>query len=91
MNIMQVHMMDVSKTQLIGYDDESEDIGKILMDVCSALEEKKYNPISQIVGYILSGDPTYITNHKGVRSTILNVERDQLISFLLEFFFNYSR
>ena len=46
--------------------------------------EKGYNPVNQIVGYIMSGDPTYITSHKGARSLIRRVERDEMIELLLE-------
>ena len=52
---------------------------EILKEVYNALEEKGYNPINQIVGYILSGDPTYITSHKGARNLIRQVERDELL------------
>lgn len=48
-----------------------------------ALTEKGYNPVSQIVGYIMSGDPTYITSHNGARSAIMRVERDEIIEELL--------
>jgi uncharacterized protein (UPF0297 family) len=48
------------------------------------LKEKGYNPISQIVGYILSGDPTYITNHKNARSVIRKIERDELLEELVK-------
>lgn len=51
----------------------------IISQVYTALEEKGYNPVSQIVGYILSGDPTYITSHLGARSLITKVERDELL------------
>ena len=56
----------------------------ILEDVYHALEEKGYNPINQIVGYLLSGDPTYITSFKGARSMIMKVERDELVEELLK-------
>ena len=55
----------------------------ILEAVYIALTEKGYNPVSQIVGYIMSGDPTYITSHKGARSMIMKVERDELVEELL--------
>ena len=51
--------------------------------VYKALNEKGYNPVNQIVGYIMSGDPTYITSHKGARSMIMKVERDELVEELL--------
>ena len=55
----------------------------ILEIVYKALVEKGYNPVNQIVGYIMSGDPTYITSHKGARSMIMKVERDELVEELL--------
>ena len=54
-----------------------------LTDVYRALTEKGYNPVNQIVGYIMSGDPAYITSHKGARSRIVKVERDELVEELL--------
>jgi len=56
-----------------------EEARKILLTVYQALKEKGYNPINQIVGYILSGDPTYITNHQNARSIIRRLERDELL------------
>ena len=56
----------------------------ILKTVYKAMTEKGYNPVNQIVGYIMSGDPTYITSHKGARSLIMKVERDEIIEVLLE-------
>ena len=55
----------------------------ILSTVYQALQEKGYNPINQIVGYIMSGDPTYITSHKGARSLIMKVERDEILEELM--------
>ena len=59
---------------------------EILMGVYAALNEKGYNPVSQIVGYILSGDPTYITGYNGARSLITKVERDELLEKLVRNF-----
>ena len=56
----------------------------ILLAVYSALEEKGYNPIDHIVGYILSEDPTYITNHKGARNLIRKIDRYELLEVLLK-------
>ena len=56
----------------------------VLEIVFRALSEKGYNPVNQIVGYVMSGDPTYITSHKGARSLIMRVERDEIIEVLLE-------
>lgn len=59
---------------------------EILKEVYHALEEKGYNPINQIVGYILSGDPTYITSHNNARSLIMKVERDELVEEVIKYF-----
>lgn len=56
----------------------------ILIEVYEALKEKGYNPINQLVGYILSGDPTYITNHKNARAMIRKLERDEILEELLK-------
>lgn len=58
-------------------------VKEVLNVVYHAMEEKGYNPVNQIVGYIMSGDPTYITNYKGARSMIMKVERDELVEELL--------
>lgn len=63
--------------------EKDEEIHHILTTVYEALEDKGYNPINQIVGYILSEDPTYITNHKSARSLICKLDRDELMSALL--------
>lgn len=57
---------------------------EILKEVYQALSEKGYNPINQLVGYILSGDPTYITNHNNARSLIRQIERDDLLEQMVE-------
>ena len=57
---------------------------EILKEVYEALSEKGYNPVNQIVGYILSGDPTYITSHKGARNLIRQVERDELLEKMVK-------
>ncbi len=56
----------------------------ILEIVYQALREKGYDPVSQIVGYIMSGDPTYITSHNGARSLIMKMERDELVEEMLK-------
>ena len=55
-----------------------------MLSVSEALKEKGYNPVNQIVGYILSGDPTYITSHKNARSLIRKLERDELLEELIQ-------
>lgn len=61
-----------------------DDIKAILTTVYNALQEKGYNPINQIVGYILSEDPTYITTHNNARSFIRKIDRDELLQALLK-------
>jgi uncharacterized protein (UPF0297 family) len=56
---------------------------KVLLSVYQALKEKGYNPLNQLVGYLLSGDPAYITNHRNARSLIRQVERDELLEELV--------
>ena len=75
---------DFSSTQIIRpMQDNSLDVTEVLRRVYEALTEKGYNPINQIVRYIMSGDPTYITSHKGARSLIMKVERDEILEELM--------
>ncbi len=68
--------------------DDEKDIREILTTVYAALEEKGYKPAGQIVGYLLSGDPTYITAHNGARKLIRAVDRDEIIEELLTSYIN---
>lgn len=64
---------------------------EILLAVHAALAEKGYNPINQIVGYILSGDPSYITSYNGARSLIRRLERDEILEELVSFYVTHKR
>ena len=64
--------------------DKDQEIKMILSSVYTSLREKGYNPINQIVGYILSEDPTYITNHNNARTLIRQLDRDELLQVLLK-------
>ena len=64
-------------------EDKDEQIHHILLSVYEALKEKGYDPINQIVGYVLSEDPTYITNYKSARSMICKLDRDELLQQLV--------
>ena len=66
------------------YDDKDKEIKAILTDVYRALKEKGYNPINQLVRYILSEDPTYITTYQGARAYIRRIDRDDLLQVLLK-------
>jgi uncharacterized protein (UPF0297 family) len=75
---------NIDNTQYFKTKPEIEIQVKEVLDlVYNAMDEKGYNPVNQIVGYIMSGDPTYITSHKGARSMIMKVERDELVEELL--------
>ena len=77
--------MGRNNTQFFHVVKEQEyDVASILKDVYEALTEKGYNPVNQIVGYIMSGDPTYITSHNNARSLIMKAERDEIIEVLFE-------
>lgn len=77
-------MQDLENTQFFSVETEPETgVEVVLTTVYEALTEKGYNPVNQIVGYIMSGDPTYITSHKSARSLIMKVERDELVEELL--------
>ena len=78
-------MQDLGNTQFFQVETEPETgVEVVLSTVYEALTEKGYNPVNQIVGYIMSGDPTYITSHKNARSLIMKVERDELVEEILE-------
>ena len=66
------------------YDDKDREIRAVLTEVYRALKEKGYNSINQLVGYILSEDPTYITTYQGARSLIRKIDRDDLLQALLK-------
>ena len=77
-------MQNLGNTQYFKVQAEPEvQVKEIVASVYEAMTEKGYNPINQIVGYIMSGDPTYITSHKNARSLIMKVERDELVEELL--------
>lgn len=77
-------MGDLSNTQFFQVEPGPQISAKDILDIVyKALKEKGYNPVNQIVGYIMSGDPTYITSHKGARSLIMKVERDEILEELM--------
>lgn len=80
-------MRKVNNTQYFKvHKDKEAIVSDVIQSVYAALTEKGYNPVNQIVGYVMSGDPTYITSHKGARSLIMKVERDEIIEELLRFY-----
>ena len=81
-------MGDISNTQYFKavQEDKKLEVSEVLREVYEALTEKGYNPINQIVGYLLSEDPTYITNHNNARSLICKIDRDELMQELVQFY-----
>ena len=84
-------MEKVNNTQYFKFNLDTEVSVKDILDaVYDAMEEKGYNPVNQIVGYIMSGDPTYITSFNGARSLIMKVERDELVEELLKAYIEHN-
>ncbi len=84
-------MQNLGNTQFFNVQTEPETGVKVVLEtVYDALNEKGYNPVNQIVGYIMSGDPTYITSYNGARSLIMKVERDELLEELLQYYIRYG-
>lgn len=78
-------MQDLGNTQFFKVEVEpASSVEVILQTVFEVMKEKGYNPVNQIVGYIMSGDPTYITSYKNARSLIMKVERDEIVEELLK-------
>ncbi|UFT97869.1 IreB family regulatory phosphoprotein [Radiobacillus kanasensis] len=86
-------MDSMDKTMKFNFPDEpfDENVKDILLTVHEALREKGYNPINQIVGYLLSGDPAYIPRHNDARNLIRRIERDELIEVLVKYYLEQHR
>ena len=83
-------MKELTKTQFLTVESGPQIQAKDVLEIVyKALSEKGYNPVNQIVGYIMSGDPTYITSHNGARSLIMKVERDELVEEMLKTYIKY--
>jgi len=84
-------MSFIDKTMKFDFSEEpfEQDIKQILFTVHEALQEKGYNPINQIVGYLLSGDPAYIPRYKDARNLIRKIERDEVIEELVKFYLDH--
>ena len=83
-------MNRISNTQFFQVENGPQIQAKDLLEIVyQALREKGYNPVSQMVGYIISGDPTYITSHNGARSLIMKMERDELVEEMLKTYINH--
>ena len=81
-------MGNIYDTRFMDLQEDTADAAQVLEQVYVALTEKGYNPVNQIVGYLISGDPTYITSHKSARSLIMKVERDEILEELMSVYIN---
>lgn len=84
-------MKDITNTQFFQVETGPQIQAKDILEIVyNALVEKGYNPVNQIVGYIMSGDPTYITSYNGARSLVMNVERDEIVEELLKAYIRHE-
>ena len=85
------NMKDMTNTQFFQVESGPQISAKDILEIVyKALSEKGYNPVNQIVGYIMSGDPTYITSHNGARSLIMKMERDELVEEMLKTYIEHN-
>ena len=85
-------MGEIHNTQFFKAVQENKmDVSQVLEQVYVALTEKGYNPVNQIVGYIMSGDPTYITSYNGARSLIMKMERDELVEEMFKTYIEHNK
>lgn len=84
-------MKDITNTQFFQIETGPQIQAKDILEIVyNALVEKGYNPVNQIVGYIMSGDPTYITSYNGARSLVMKVERDEIVEELLKAYIRHE-
>lgn len=84
-------MKNMTNTQFFQVESGPQISAKDILEIVyKALSEKGYNPVNQIVGYIMSGDPTYITSHNGARSLIMKMERDELVEEILKTYIEHN-
>ena len=84
-------MKNMANTQFFFFESGPQISAKDILEIVyKALSEKGYNPVNQIVGYIMSGDPTYITSHNGARSLIMKMERDELVEEMLKTYIEHN-
>ena len=84
-------MKNMTNTQFFQVESGPQISAKDILEIVyKTLSEKGYNPVNQIVGYIMSGDPTYITSHNGARSLIMKMERDELVEEMLKTYIEHN-
>lgn len=76
---------NLEHTMQFNFNNDKEDLTKVILtDVYTSLKEKGYNPVNQLVGYLISGDPTYITNYNGARALVRKLERDEILEEVMK-------
>ncbi|MFR5264010.1 IreB family regulatory phosphoprotein [Clostridium sp.] len=76
---------NLENTMQFNFNNDKKDLTKVILtDVYKALKEKGYNPVNQLVGYLISGDPTYITNYNGARALVRKLERDEILEEVMK-------
>ena len=83
--------MDEQKTMMFSFGEDKPEAAIVIREVSAAMREKGYNPINQLVGYLLSGDPAYVTSHRDARSKIRSLERDELLDELVRFYLEHDQ
>ena len=78
--------MDDQKTMMFSFGEDKPKADAVIREVSAAMREKGYDPISQLVGYLLSGDPAYVTSYQDARGKIRSLERDELLDELVRFY-----
>ena len=79
------------ETMMFKFGDDKNKVEEIICNVCDAMREKGYNPINQLVGYLTSGEPAYVTSNRGARSQIRQLERDELLEELVRFYLEHHK
>jgi len=87
----EVIQMDNQKTMMFSFGEDKPKADVVIRESAAAMREKGYNPINQLVGYLLSGDPAYVTSHKDARSKIRSLERDDLLDELVRFYLEHEK
>ena len=83
--------MDEQKTMMFSFGEDKPQAHIVIREVSAAMREKGYTPINQLVGYLLSGDPAYVTSHRDARSKIRSLERDELLDELVRFYLEHDQ
>ena len=83
--------MDDQKTMMFSLGEDKPKADAVIREVSAAMREKGYDPISQLVGYLLSGDPAYVTSHRDARSKVRSLERDELLDELVRFYLEHEQ